>query len=898
MSNHLNDPSGSGKSILTSPNTHSYLPPEIWGQIFRSLSPRDLISIADACPEWNELLASEKKHALLELVLPLLNLSKSDILTCRTVSRGAKKMVDSQLQVFTEKQETFQFAHEESIRRRNFISKLHEIDESCNFRIGRTQRGRSAFQFLTRVGENLSRDSNPFLTRSILIPLGFDGVEYTAVERILTLFGHHVWSLSATIIGDDEDEDEDIENLPLIPTKRFARLLSLVPNLKSLSLSSDGWELIEALRPEELPELKHLVKLSFRYWLSESREPVPLAFLRRYGPQLVELQDASNYSLLQLDQLNVQVLNELLPNLKKLRLRRTFGSALPKLAKVNWRLEELTLACFYQWKIKDVFNIIGNFSETLVQLQLNTDFPRHVPVGIFGITGYPCKELSKLQVLQLDTDFADIERCSWFWNSVGTMCSHIREIHFGKDYIPYEPRILEVNAAKQVFVKLPNLERILYWEYNQEDGRNLSVHVLPLLNLNENDILTCREASRGAKKMVNNLLQVFTEEQESFQFGYEECDRRRRFNYKLQQINYSYKYATSFFTHGSQRRRTAQEFLVRMGRSLGRDYNPFLTRSIIISLNAEGDEYTAIEKLLTRFGHHVWSLTAHVDSDDEDEDDDNILNRPLIPTKKFARLLNLVPNLKSLTLSSYRVEPIEALSPEELPELKDLANLNFVRWANDVAVPFVFLRRYGRQLIEFWDACNDSLLQLDQLTVEVLNELLPNLKKLRLRRTFGSALPKLMHVNWRLEELKVQCFYKWTTKYLFDIISNFSQTLVQLQLNDYSEILLRDKSANDFGAAGYPCKALRKLEFLSFSLGFANINSYSWFWNSAPALCGHIREIHFERYVNELVGEPRTIEFHAAKDIFLKLPDLERILYWQVAWTSRELDIFVRSDYV
>ncbi|CAL8116291.1 unnamed protein product [Orchesella dallaii] len=474
MSNHPNDPSRSGTlSILTSPNTHSYLPPEIWGQIFRSLSPRDLISVADSCPEWSELLASEKKHALLELVLPLLNVSKSDILTCRTVSRGAKKMVDSLLQVFAEEQETFQFAHEESIRQRNFISKIHEINESYDFRIGRIQRGRSTFQFLSRVGEHLSRNNNPFLTRSIMILLDVDGDEYTAMEKTLTLFGHHVWSLTATIISDDDY----IENPVLIPTKKFARLLSLVPNLKSLNLSSDNSELIEALLPEELPELKHLVRLGFMNWLSGSIESVPLAFLRRYGQQLIELGDTCNDSLLQLDQLNVQVLNELLPNLKKLRLRRTFDSALPKLAKVNWRLEELTLKCFYEWKIEDIFNIIGNFSYTLIQLQLNDDipFPRHVPVGILDIPGYPCKELAKLQVLRLDTEFADIERCSWFWNSVGTMCDHMREIHFDKDYHITEPRDIEVNAAKQIFVKLPNLERILYWQ-NNPDGRSLSVH--------------------------------------------------------------------------------------------------------------------------------------------------------------------------------------------------------------------------------------------------------------------------------------------------------------------------------------------------------------------------------------------------------------------------------------
>ncbi|CAL8102446.1 unnamed protein product [Orchesella dallaii] len=480
MSNYLNDPERGSWSLLTSPNTNPYLPPEIWGQIFRFLSPRDLVSVADSCPEWSELLASEKKHALLKLVLPLLNVSPSDILTCREVSRGGKKMVDNLLQVFAEKRESFQFDHEESYRRRHFISKMQEIDRcSYNYllKFGIEPPGEWSRRLLDRVGGSLGTNINPFLTRSIIIPLDVEGNEGPAIEKMLTLFGHHVWNLTACVKVDDDNGDPN-GNHRVTPTKKFARLLRLVPNLKSLAISSGNWEPIETLSPDELPELKHLVSLNFNGWLNDSLEPVPYAFLLRYGRQLIELWDTCNNSLLQLEELTVEVLNELLPNLKKLRLRRTFGSALPKLMKVNWRLEELTLACFYGWTTKQIFDIISNFSQTLVQLQLKDDLHllnllKHVCYG--GTDGHPCKTLPKLQVLLLDYAFDDVNKQDWFWNWVPMMFGHIKEIHFDKEYFT-APQNIEVNASKQIFLKLRKLDRILYWQGNR-DGRKLGVHV-------------------------------------------------------------------------------------------------------------------------------------------------------------------------------------------------------------------------------------------------------------------------------------------------------------------------------------------------------------------------------------------------------------------------------------
>ncbi|ODN03449.1 hypothetical protein Ocin01_03231 [Orchesella cincta] len=340
---------------------------------------------ADTCPEWNELLASEKLSALIELALPLLNLNLHDTLTCREVSKGVKKAVDNQLATFSERSKAFEFQPDKSIRRRNFNNVMGQISNTYNFTS--YYRGeQSAQNFLSRFGEIRRTPYNPFLTRSFAIHSKFkEDKDCIATERILELFGHNLWHLTIYVnainMDDDEDDDEFLEDRyeewvahheaqnPL-PTKKLARLLHLAPNLKTLSIATECREgaIIEELSLNELPELPHLTSLSFDDWMIEPS--LPFVFLRRYGPQLIHLVDATNRSLLQLDELTVENLNNLLPKLTQLQIRRAFSTALPKLANVNWKLEELTIGTFYKWSTKDFVDIINNFGPSLAQLHI------------------------------------------------------------------------------------------------------------------------------------------------------------------------------------------------------------------------------------------------------------------------------------------------------------------------------------------------------------------------------------------------------------------------------------------------------------------------------------------------------------------------------------------------
>ncbi|ODM88816.1 hypothetical protein Ocin01_17866 [Orchesella cincta] len=266
MSSTVEDSGAGCILVLKSPNTNPYLPPEPF--IFK-----DLLSITKACEDWNELVATKKTFALLELALPLLNLNYQDILTCRRVRKDAKLSVDTLVENYSTAQYNFNFSHEESIPRQNFNAAIKEIDNAYLFE---AIFGRGIQRFLAVVGENRKPGDNPFLTRSIPIHLNFpNDAAFTEMERMLTLFGHHAWNLDLWVES-LENHEEEVDVMMIVPhlnervsTNKLPQLLKLVPNLKTLHMICHGIESMEELRPEELPELKHLVNLSLEGWNTE-----------------------------------------------------------------------------------------------------------------------------------------------------------------------------------------------------------------------------------------------------------------------------------------------------------------------------------------------------------------------------------------------------------------------------------------------------------------------------------------------------------------------------------------------------------------------------------------------------------------------------------------------------
>ncbi|CAL8109028.1 unnamed protein product [Orchesella dallaii] len=498
MSGTSKDPESGTRSIFVSPNTNYYLPPEIWAKIFHYLSAEDVISVTHVCPEWKDLLESERKYALLEQVLPLLNMHWSNILKCREVSKGAKKAVNHCLETYATNRHNYSFEHEESESRRHFNIVTDIIDFLCyNFSALLRRPDRSVQDFLTHTGENRDPGKNPFVTRSLSVPLHFENDDdYTPVDRMLARFGHHVWALTLLAeiqILDEADEEvergEEEQETITASSRKLPRLLSLVPNLKSLDVSSldlipRRLVVVGDIGPDQLPELPNLETLSFEHWFREAS--LPFTILRRYGPQITTLIDTCFHSLLQLDDLTVAALNELLPNLKKLKVRLAFGSTLTKLANVNWKLDELTIGFLRGGTIKvDLFNIVNNFRQTLVQLQVTDKANYRSAVSELvkdnvsvELSPPPIEALSHLKILCLNSCFTQLDEYDWFWKFVPNIMSNLEEIQFHP--CPWhvdEGRTIDIMMANEIFQKIPNIQKIWHWARRNGGGLELLLHV-------------------------------------------------------------------------------------------------------------------------------------------------------------------------------------------------------------------------------------------------------------------------------------------------------------------------------------------------------------------------------------------------------------------------------------
>ncbi|ODM92839.1 hypothetical protein Ocin01_13841 [Orchesella cincta] len=447
--------SNSGRwCILTSPNTNPYLPPEVWAKIFRYLPMSDKLSVANTCPEWDELLTSEKHIALLEKVLPLLNLNQQTILTLREVSKEAKQSVDNILATFANQQESFYFNHEVSTRRRNFNIIIDQLNSAYNFSsfFLDDELRRSALRFLTEVGENRGREDNPFLTRSAEISFTDSERDFATTERMLTLFGHHLWSLTVNIHANLEEQNIENQRHLNVPTGKLPRLLRLVPNLKHLNLAATSARnaVLEQLGPEELPNLEHLGSLSFGDWYNLPTLPL-------------------------VDMLSVEILNAVLPNLKILNIWYSPRYiTLQKLANVNWQLEELRLESLHHvnnWRY--LFNAIGNFSQTLILLKLGSGLQSlRLPTSgweeFLNIFIPLVPVMPHLQVLGLDSTFMQNSKCYWFFESVSKRWGNVRELHVDTA-LAHEVVILNWRLVYWAFRTLPNLGTILNWSNNPQN---------------------------------------------------------------------------------------------------------------------------------------------------------------------------------------------------------------------------------------------------------------------------------------------------------------------------------------------------------------------------------------------------------------------------------------------
>jgi len=246
------------------------------------------------------------------------------------------------------------------------------------------------------IGDELVARSpnNPFPTRHITIPL----VTYEDLDvnlmKMLAMYGHNVWHLT---IG-PSDNDNQVTDVDLA-LRNLVWILGRTPNLKILDFIPKRWrdcwvKLLKWENPNliSFPSLNQLVSLSLGVTLPSMLPPFYLELIKAYGTQLTSL-DHHHHSF-------SRSVIEYLPKLTRFALYCDNASELRSVGQVGWQLERLFVVGNFKRQAHEMFEVLGLFGRSLVELDLNDDM-------FYGYTklenpsNWVVKPMSKLKILRV-----------------------------------------------------------------------------------------------------------------------------------------------------------------------------------------------------------------------------------------------------------------------------------------------------------------------------------------------------------------------------------------------------------------------------------------------------------------------------------------------------------------
>ncbi|ODM90703.1 hypothetical protein Ocin01_15979 [Orchesella cincta] len=285
------------REVFASPNSTPFLPPENWIQILerRDFSGTDFLSIINTCPEFREMLKTERTTHLLPLALTsvMKYVPSQTFLQFRELTKRTKYEMDKALVAYrTSPSVAF---HLSETPRLYLDSQLKRI--SSNYRFSHRAH---VNDFLAHFGNaDVTPESHPFPMGHVEFTLADRGSadsqieyeDYLAFKLLLEgrKFGPHVSSVTFHISG---HQDRDARQL----FGKLSSLLHWIPNVKHLDLRShqkkfllDG-EVIGMLLGELVNPMDIFPSLPFLTSLNLDCLDIPENTLNRiiyhYGQQL------------------------------------------------------------------------------------------------------------------------------------------------------------------------------------------------------------------------------------------------------------------------------------------------------------------------------------------------------------------------------------------------------------------------------------------------------------------------------------------------------------------------------------------------------------------------------------------------------------------------------------
>jgi len=312
--------------------------------------------------------------------------------------------------------------------------------------------------------------------------------------------------------------------------------------------------------------------------------------------------------------------------------------------------------------------------------------------------------------------------------------------------------------------------------------------------LSLNECLLLRQASKNVKRIVDSTFQwLSSRPQEKFQ-AEQTIERSRDFPSRCQRLH-TLKQVESFI-------RETSTWLVPQG-------NPWLSGHILLKLKWL-DHPSPLRLLISRYGMHVSSLAVTVEC------------HFTIPSERIVNLLlellssTNFPNLKQLRVYGYVEEEFEPIFRERVdtfPEIPKLEALNIMGFDHHrLALPL--LEKYGSQLKVLH--CGYFFFKSKIITVDLLNNIVPNISFLEVSLVCGEGFQKLSQVGWKITHLIVHLSRFVKLLDLLQITNHFAPTLTHLELQLYA-CRFPCETKTDLALEREGMRPLMKLKILTIS---------------------------------------------------------------------------------
>ncbi|CAL8136416.1 unnamed protein product [Orchesella dallaii] len=425
--------------------------------------------------------------------------------------------------------------------------------------------------------------------------------------------------------------------------------------------------------------------------------------------------------------------------------------------------------------------------------------------------------------------------------------------------------------------------------------------------IRRNTLLACRQVTKNFKKGVDSILSNHFSNSNKF-FAYNRYKIQPRSTQVIERLRFRFTFVNGL------------HFIKSFGDL--HSSNPFMTQSISILVGRTHYDSPSIKHMLCLHGENL--LRLHLKCNYPNANHFNLNGESILD--ELAALLHLVPNLKSLKITTIPFIWPSTFAEATIPHFPILNNLEFLE-VDDNNYLFIVKRivhLYGSQIRIL--SCSGRLIEGCELRVQ-----LPNVRKLCVNYVSLEALQSLASFKkgrLPLENIKFRMFHESVEAYeVLQAFGAFSESLKELELVCYPDF---NEVREFYGNKSITNEREWKCEKVMKRLGvFTNLKIITtewkivrskWFIEFLIGKCRGLRELYlfceYEGVLDELEEFKRVIEqvggvekvewwvwergrFYLRKTMMMisSIPEVEKENATKAEDTSEDLELRNNEDF-